>query len=71
MLHKRYPEASARAMEVVHDAMTDGFEIEGVAKSRRAFVKAEDALESEGFRKADGKRFSYAEIPFLMNWGKP
>ena len=54
MLHKRYPEASARAMEVVHAAMTDGF-----------------VIESEGYRKADGKRFVYSEIPFLMNWGRP
>lgn len=58
-------------MEVVHEAMTDGFQIEGVAAARRAFVKAEDALESEGYRKSDGKRFVYGEIPFLMNWGRP
>ncbi len=49
MLHKRYPKASARAMEVVRRAMTDDMPLEGVPAAKRAFVLAENTLESEGY----------------------
>lgn len=64
MLHKEYPEASRRVMQIIEQAPR-GFE----HWHRGAFTECEARLEAEGFFKKDGSRFDLREIPFLVNWG--